>query len=130
MKKLTLILTLLFSTVMFSSTSFAEWTKVGGSVEGDTLYVDFERIRKHGGYVYYWDLSNFFKPIGTGVLSSKVYKQGDCKLFRFKWLSRSHHTQPMGDGTPFESGAAKNQEWIYPNPNSVDERILESVCSR
>ena len=54
MKKLTLIFTLLFSTVMFSSTSSAEWTEIGENVGRDTYYVDFERIRKVDGYVYFW----------------------------------------------------------------------------
>ena len=76
MRKLTLI-TLVF-TLMFSSTSFAEWTKVGESVKGNTFYVDFERIRKHGGYVYWWDLSDLLEPDKYGGLSAKMYNQGDC----------------------------------------------------
>jgi len=87
MKKLILIL--LFSTVMFSSSSYAEWTKVNESVDGDTSYVDFERMRKHDGYVYWWELADYLKPTSTGTLSVKVYNQGDCKLFRYKILSFS-----------------------------------------
>ena len=30
-------------------------------VRGTTFYVDFERIKKHGGYVYYWDIRLCFK---------------------------------------------------------------------
>ena len=41
MKTLLTIFTLVF-TVMFSSTSFAGWTKVGENVNGHTYYVDFE----------------------------------------------------------------------------------------
>ena len=98
MKKTIILLTLIF-TVMFSSPSYAEWTKVGEGVSGNTYYVDFERIKKHGGYVYYWDLSDYLKPIVPSVLSAKTYKQGDCKLFRVKILSFSHHKEPMGGGT-------------------------------
>ena len=58
MKKLLLIFTLLFSTLMFSTPSYGEWTKVISNKSGDTYYVDFERIRKHGGYVYFWLISN------------------------------------------------------------------------
>ena len=82
---------------MFSSTSFAEWKKVSTNVDGDTFYVDFERIRKHDGYVYWWELFDYLKPDKTGVLSGKVYKQGDCKLIRFKGLSFSYHKEPMAD---------------------------------
>ena len=130
MKKLTLIFTLLVSTVMFSSPSYSEWTKVSENLYGDTYYVDFERIRKHGGYVYSWYLNNYLKPTQYGDLSSKIYHQVDCKLFRLKVLSDSYYTQPMGQGTPSSSSNNPDKEWNYPSPNSVDERILKQVCSR
>jgi|TARA_R110000822_G_scaffold92765_1_gene213969 hypothetical protein len=127
MKSLTLILALTLS-VMFSSTSFAGWTKVAESVLGDTFYVDFERIRKHGGYVYYWRLSDLLKPNKHGTLSDKSYYQGDCKLFRQKELSASFHTEPMGKGTPSFSNKPK-KEWSYPPPNGVAEVMLNRVCA-
>ena len=99
MKKLTLVFTLLFSTVMFSSASFAEWTKVSTNVKGNTLYMDFERIRKHDGYVYWWVLTDLLKPTKSGTFSYKAYSQGDCKLFRFKDLSFYFYKGPMGKGT-------------------------------
>ena len=72
MKKLLFLSTLIF-TVMFSSTSFADWTKVLKGVEGNTCYVDFYRIRKHGGYVYWWELVEYLKPNKYGSLSGKIY---------------------------------------------------------
>ena len=128
MKTLLTIFTLVF-TVMFSSTSFAEWTEVAGNVNGDTFYVDYERIRKHGGYVYWWDLTDYLKPSQEGNLSNKMYQQGDCKLFRVKVLSFSFHKEPMGGGTG-ELDNKPDKEWSYPSPNSVVETVLKSVCSR
>jgi len=128
MKKLTLIFTLLVSIVMFPSPSYSKWTKVVESVKGDTHYVDFDRIRKHGGYVYYWRLADYLKPSG-GDLSIKVYNQVDCKLFRFKTLSYSFHKDPMGKGTGDVQESIK-KHWKYPTPNSSIEYILKSVCSR
>jgi len=127
MKKLLLIFTLLFSTLMFSTPSYGEWTKTGVNVDGTTFYVDFERIRKHDGYVYYWTLSDYLKPLTAGYLSAKLYKQGDCKLFRFKVLSGSFHKEPMGGGTG-KTENAKNPEWIYPPPASINETMLKAVC--
>ena len=92
MKKLILIL--LFSTVMFSSSSYAEWTKMSENVDGTTYYVDYERIRKHDGYVYWWILSDYLKPTSQGYLSNQSYNQGDCTLFRLKSLSVSFHEKP------------------------------------
>ncbi len=71
MKKLTLIFILLF-TVLLSAPSYAKWTEVSESVDGDTYYVDFERIRKHGGYVYFWRLGDLRKPDKDGDLDSNI----------------------------------------------------------
>ena len=127
MKTLLTIFTLVF-TVMFSSTSFAEWTKVIKNKSGATLYVDFERIRKHDGYVYWWTLIDLLKPF-NGMLSYKVYNQGDCKLFRHKILSNSIHEEPMGGGTG-KTDNRSDKEWSYPSPNTVYETALKAVCSR
>lgn len=124
-----IVIALTFS-VMFSSNSFAGWTKVDETAEGTTFYVDFERIRKHGGYVYFWYLTDLLKPNKFGEFSDKTYSQGDCKLFRYKWLDISYHTQPMGEGTPSETGVTKGQKWRYPSPDSVIETVLKTVCSR
>jgi len=129
MKSLILIFTLLFSTLMFSSPSYAKWEKVTEGASGDTFYVDFDRMRKHDGFVYYWRLDDLLKPTKTGTLSAKMYFQVDCKLFRYKGLSWSFHKEPMGGGT----GKVNNdpdKEWTYPSPNSVGETILKKVCNR
>jgi len=66
MKHLLLIFTLLFSSVFFSSPSFAEWTSVrqgaGESNSGDAFYIDYDRIRKNDGFVYFWTLSDYLNP--------------------------------------------------------------------
>ena len=54
MKKLFFKVAILFFMLMFSSPSFAEWTKVTVSTDGSEFFVDFERVRKHGGSVYFW----------------------------------------------------------------------------
>ena len=129
MKKPLLIFTLLFSTLMFSTPSYAEWTKVSKNVNGDTFYVDFERIRNVDGYVYFWRLSDFLKPDTDGELSYKIYTQGDCKLFRYKVLNVSAHKQAMGEGTGEVAEPIKELEgWIYPPPNSAIEHTLKKVC--
>ena len=125
MRKLTLFLTLIFSLMFSSSTSFAEWKKVGENAIA-TFYVDFESIRKHDGYVYYWRLSDWLKPI-KGDLSYKIHEQADCKKFRYKWLSFSSYQEPMGGGTG-ETLNAPDKEWRYPLPDSAFETILKSVC--
>ena len=98
-------------------------------MNGNTWYVDFETIRKHDGYVYWWELGDYLKPNKYGIFSAKVYNQGDCKLFRVKRLSFSFHKEPMGRGTGDVQESVK-KGWIYPSPNSSSETILKTVCSR
>ena len=91
--------------------------------------MDFERIRKHDGFVYFWEMRDYLKPNKWGSLSTKIYRQGDCKLFRFIYLSWSFHKEPMGGG----DGRVVNipdKEWNYPPPNSSLEYLLKSVCNR
>lgn len=127
MKKLIILSTLIFTLIFSSTASFAEWKKVSKGMNGNIYYVDFSRIKKHGGYVYYWRLSDFLKPTEHGDLSARVYHQVDCKLFRFKRLSYVFHKQPMGKGIPV-SNNPKNPDWDYSPPNSIDEEVLQAVC--
>lgn len=114
---------------MFSSTGYAEWTEVSESVANDTFYVDFERVRKVNGYVYYWILTDYLIPSEFGDLSAKQYNQGDCKNFRFLSLSYVFHKEPMGEGRG-DVQASANKNWQYPVPDSVNETLLKNVCGR
>ena len=120
---------MLLFTLMFSFTSYAEWTKVSKNSSGTEYYVDFERIRKVDGHVYYWDLTNYLKPDEYENWSVKLYNQGDCKSFRVKVLSSSFHKKPMGGGTG-DGNSHQKPEWIYPSPSTEMEVALDSVCDR
>ena len=124
-RKITLGITLFFST-MFASPAYADWVKIG-TIQGDTTYVDFDRIRTNGSYVYYWQLIDLLEPDGDGDLSYKTYHQGDCEIFRLKGFSGISYKQPMGEGSG-ETISPPNPEWDYPPPNSAMETILNIVC--
>lgn len=123
------IFTLLF-TMALSSTSFAEWTKKAESIKGDTYYLDFERIRKHDGYVYYWTLGDYSTPTKEGFSSSVDYWRGDCELFRLKNLTQIGYQEQMGQGERLRTVDTEDIGWTYPNPDSVHEILLKNVCSR
>ena len=57
-----------------------------------------------------------------------IYRQGDCKLFRFKYLSYVFHKEPMGGGSG-ETINKLDKEWNYPSPESSFETVLKSVCA-
>ncbi|MDC6484688.1 hypothetical protein PQZ09_01980 [Methylophilaceae bacterium] len=129
MKKLFQILTLLFSTVIFSSTSYAEWTQVQKSEDEYVFFIDYETIRKENGFSYYWYLTNFPKPNKKTELSAVTLVQADCQLFRYKTLSQTYYKKSMGEGNPSRSlNAEENVKWTYALPKTVNTSILKLVC--
>ena len=128
MKIVLIIFTLVFS-IMFSSNSSAEWAKVTRSVNGDTFYVDYGRIRTHDGFVSFWTLSDFLIPTKWGDFSTETYRQGDCKSFRLRNLRVVQYKQQMGRGSG-DVYNPKKIKWNYPLSDSVNETILKTVCSR
>ena len=127
MTKLFGLFILLFSIIIFSPTSFAEWKKMSVNHHA-TFYVNFETIRKVDGYVNYWELGDLFSPIGSGVVSVESYSQGDCKSFRTKTLSRNYYKKSMARGTS-EASKVTEDRWISPSPKSPTEIVLKSVCA-
>jgi len=110
----------------------AEWIKVSESSSGDTYYVDFERIRKNSGHVYFWTLLDYIEPI-EGVFSDITYNKGDCNEFKYKWLQVNYHMGSMGVGEIHPASGEPTvdaQKWRYPAPKSIFERVLNSVCSQ
>jgi hypothetical protein len=102
---------------------------VAENESGTTFYVDFERIRKHGGYVYHWTMSDYLKPTEQGYFSNQSYYQGDCNLFKLRTLTEYYYMDQMSRGTQMVWNLTKHQKgWRYPPPNSSGEYILKSVC--
>ena len=127
--KIIFIIFILLITLIFSSTSNAKWTKVLELENGISFYIDFDKTKKDDGFIYWWDLTDYLKPTPYGYLSAKLYKQGDCKTFRYKFLRFYFYSKPMGKGVvqveePVEKG------WQYPHPNSAQSLILKTVCNK
>ena len=129
MKKLIPILTVFLSFFLFPSTSLGEWKHVSNNIDGDQYFVDFDRIREIKGYVYYWKLGDFKKPVGNGKwLSIRTYEKGDCERFRFKVITVSLFKGQMVEGESITDDTER--EWTYPPPNTPNEEILKSVCEK
>ena len=127
MKTLLTIFTLLF-TVMFSSISFAGWTKMSETTEA-TFYVDVENIKKNDSYLYYWQLLDRIKPTSFGDLSTQRLYEVDCNIHRKeRSIAATYHTQPMGRGNPSTTDNSTG-EWYFYSPNSSGASIIDLVCS-
>ena len=114
---------------MFSAGSWAEWTEVSGAFDGSsTNYVDFERIRKVNGLVYYWTIQDLLEPTEEGDMSYKVYYKADCETMRAMNLTFTWYSLPMAEGTAAGT-FTPDPEWHYAQPDSVLETTLLAVCA-
>ena len=104
-----------------------EWKKLAENTNGDIIYIDFERIKQEGGYVYWWHLIDLVEPL-EGSMSVKAYRQGDCDEFRYKSSNVSFYSEPMGEGDMLEKFFEPDEDWTYPSPESSGELELKNVC--
>ena len=111
---------------MISFNSYGEWTELFENEDGDVYYVDFNSIKKHDGYVYWWDLVDYIEPY-NGFMSITSFLQGDCEIGRFKELSSTSYTELMGYGE-YESYDPPNPEWLYSAPDTIGGILLEMSC--
>ena len=123
MKKLLIIFSLLITTP-----SFADWKYVTTTAD-DTAdyYIDMDQIRKEGGLVYYWGLTNLKKPDSGGDLSYVYLVQGDCKLFRVIFFAEHYYKKNMGNGKL--SGSYLNpSDWNSPEKDTANGALLKKAC--
>lgn len=105
---------------------WAEWTEVTG-FNDNRNYIDFKRIRKANGLIYFWQITDLLEPTEEGHLSFKTYFKADCETSRIMILSMSTYKLPMGegDGTTFTPPA----EWKHPTPDSLAQTRLKAICN-
>ena len=94
MSKITIFFALFLSLIIIQPLGHAEWSELG-STDEITYYLDYERIRKKDGLVYYWLLVSYFKRSPNGDLSAIVHEKGDCDLFRYKIISDTYYEGSM-----------------------------------
>ena len=126
MKKITLLLVIIF-TLLFSTTSWGDWTYVTENMNGIKLYYDKDRVRKNGKFLYFWKLNDYTKPSPYGDLSDTQYIQLDCSIFRYKRLLFQTYNKSMGEGK-MRIDTIPPDEWSYPKPDSILEIIYDRIC--
>jgi hypothetical protein len=119
------LLTLLFS-ILISFNSYGYWNEIE-STDKYTFYIDDETIKTVDKYVYYWTLTDNNVPNKNGTLSTKLRKQGDCKLERVKPLSFIFYKKNMGKGS-LDTYTPEESEWWYDPPGSIGSYELAYVC--
>ena len=113
--------------MLFSSSSYGEWEKVEIKNIENTYYIDFDKIEKVDGFVYWWDMTDLLKLSPEKYSSVRGYKQGDCKLFKFKNVFFFFHKETKGEGVG--DYYVSPVKWNKPSPNSISETALKLVCN-
>ena len=126
MKKLLLVLFL----VMISFNSYAEWSLVVTSTNKNEYYIDFDRVSKNNGYVYYWVLSNFpSPPYAKGKSSLELYEVNCSPPIKERRKAYYFYNSAMVQkGTRSSVFDTSTGPWEYSVPGSVQERLIEAVC--
>lgn len=125
-KKILTLFVLLYS-VMFSSISFGEWTKVAETVDGST-YLNLDSIRHHDGFVHAKRLLDYLEPTPTGWSSVEFYDQVDCEMLRTRVSTYTFYRSSMGKGVG-SSIEPEELEWQSPDPDTALEEVLQTICS-
>jgi len=121
-------LVILFILLFQNFPSFGEWKKVTEGVRNDIFYIDFDKVKKIKGEIYYWTLINFDKRNKFGFFSITNYRKVDCKNLRYWGLKVFFYTEKMGNGIK-KPGLIPNK-WSNVSPGSVHEFKLKLICEK
>ena len=108
----------------------AKWTEVAKNKEGNIFYVDFEKILKHDGLVFYWRLMDYLEPTPEPDLHLSVsYRfEAECLRFRQRFLQVNFYRQIKGEG-PAENFSHIQIDWTEVPFGSAAEAVLQAVCN-
>ena len=86
-------------------------------------------IIEQKGHVFFWELIDYSEKDEYGDLSAKIFIEGDCKNYRFKWLKLSYHKDEMGkDNAVHKKPSDLLAGWQKPALDSTSMLVLDFVC--
>lgn len=124
MKKLSLLtFCLFFFTLRYS---YSSWKFVYKQSNGYDVYFNFENIKFRDNFIYWSELVNFSESL-TGIMSMKVYMEGDCKKIRQKAIRFIYYSEHFGEKF-VKSSYSKSQKWIILDKKSKQYSLLKKMC--
>lgn len=125
-RTVTFILTMLLTVNITSVCADSEDWDLVNETSITKTYIDYNRIWKHDGYVYYWVLQNQKEPTET-LGSVAVLIKGHCQMRSTKELQVSYYEFRWAqyDSNDFTDNMG---DLSYARPGSEEEKILNMVC--
>ena len=71
-------------------------------------------------------MMDYAKPI-DGILSTRIYQEGNCSNYSFRYLKDFYYDQPMGNGS-IVAQIDEMGEWVANIPGSLNESVFEYLC--
>ena len=79
--------------------------------------------------IFFWQLIDYVNTDEYGDLSAKIFIQGDCNKFIFRWKQLSYHKQAMArDNVIADKPSSSVSGWQYPKYGTTSYKVLEHVC--
>ena len=124
-KKISFLFVILF---LFPLNSLAEfnWKRVGENTDGTVFYVDKNSLKKNGNRIYFFSMMDYARPV-DGVLSTRIYQEGNCADYSFRYLKDFYYDQPMGNGK-IVGQIDEMGKWVANIPGSLNETVFEYLC--
>ena len=123
------IIILLFAYLFSLNIKGKDWTAITKGQNGHTFFVDMEKLNEDKGYIYFWQLINYREKDEYGDMSAKIYVQGECETFKFKWLKVAYHKKFMGRDIVKPGKPSKLVSgWQFPSIGSTSYTVLDHVC--
>ena len=122
------LFSLLIIITFFPSNSFSEfnWKRVGENTNGTVFYVDKSSVKRMGNTIYFFSMMDYAKPV-DGVLSTKIYQEGNCSDYSFRYLKDFYYDQPMGNGSVVHQ-IDEVSKWTANIPGSLNETVFDFLC--
>ena len=99
--------------------------------DGDTIYIDYELVKKHNNSVFFHILyDNLMPKTNEGTMSWNNYLQFKCNTREFRFLTQKYYKNPMGKGKPFLEENKPNINFSKSTRGSFKENIGNNLCTR
>lgn len=101
------------------------WELVTKSPRGDAYYLDSAVVKK-GTTSLVWGLVDLSEPIENSSSVKRLY-QVDCVKGKLRVNQRWAYAGKGGQGAVTSEEKISGQ-WIYPDPESINEELLLKIC--
>jgi hypothetical protein len=107
------------------SHAYGAWELVTKSPRGDAYYLDSTIVKK-GKISLVWGLVDLSEPVENSSSVKRLY-QVDCVKGKLRVNQRLAYAGKGGQGAVTSEEKIPGQ-WIYPDPESINEELLLKVC--